>query len=466
VAHYACFGGFVNSSAVVLWGLLAPLGAVIFTAPRSATRWFLAFLVLVVVASVLQPLSHLGTHLLQWLTIAFFVMNIGAPSTIVFFLFHYFVKQLRRANQEAARLASFPELNPAAVIETDATGRVYYFNPAAVRLFPECRDPAFDGALLKDLESVAQALPEGGNDSHLRELKIGDVWYQQVLHRVPHSERIRSFVIDITERKHAEEALQRHNDYLAALHATTLGMIGRLELGELLQAIVTRAGQVHGFVFLLEPGEKEIEQRVGIGEFADRIGNRLKPGEGLSDQIWQTAEPMVVTNFDAWEKRALSYANLRIASMAAVPLKSGDQFVGTIGLDYGPDSDRAFCDAEMELLSRFAELAALALDNARLYAAVQAAREAAVAASEAKSAFLANMSHEIRTPMNGIIGMTSLLWRDYFLTPVPGAGIDGPVRHTGRSPGAVRPAQRGIRAGTGCPRRRSPRGAAPRPGFY
>ncbi len=45
--------------------------------------------------------------------------------------------------------------------------------------------------------------------------------------------------------------------------------------------------------------------------------------------------------------------------------------VGVIGLGYGVEAKRAFGDEEVELLNRFAQLASLALDDARLYSAAQ-----------------------------------------------------------------------------------------------
>jgi len=297
-------GGFVPSSAVVLWGLLAPIGAMTFDSPRAAPRWFAAYAALVIAGGLLQPLLQMDNSLPPWLINAFFVLNIGVPSAIVFSLLHFFVGRVERANRELGRLATFPELNPFAIIEVDLAGRVHYANPAAKEMFPECCESVVQSPLLEDLSSIAAMLQQQEERSHLREVEIGDIWYQQVLRMVPNSDRMRTFIIDITDLKQAEEALQRQNEYLAALHATTLGLVSRLDLNELLQTIISRAAQLlgtsHGFVFLLEAGGEEIEQKVGTGIFAGTIGNRLARGQGLSGQVWSSGKALVVDDYDAW----------------------------------------------------------------------------------------------------------------------------------------------------------------------
>jgi PAS domain-containing protein len=336
-------------------------------------RWFAAYVALLVVSVFLQPLVRLSPALPSWLVTVLFVLNIGTPATIIFSLLHYYVARLEHVNEEMARLASFPELDPAAIIESDLTGCVYYFNAAAARLFPDCCQAAFETPLLADLDVMVPRLQAEASRSQLRQIKVGDRWYQQVLQLVSNGSRIRSFIIDITEGKRVEEALQLQNGYLAALHATTLELIGRLDINELLQSILNRAGELlgtgHGFVFLLEPGQQEMKARAGVGIFASRIGDRLRrDAGGVAPTVWVSGQPLLVTDYPAWAPPFLSAEARDIRSMASVPLRSGEAVVGVIGLAYDQACGKVFTDVEMEMLNRFAELASRALDNARLFA--------------------------------------------------------------------------------------------------
>lgn len=86
-------GGFIHSSAVVLWSIICPVGALAFSGLRSALRWFLAYLALIVLSGFLQAYARPANNLSPALIIFFFVMNIAAVSAILFVILAYFISQ-------------------------------------------------------------------------------------------------------------------------------------------------------------------------------------------------------------------------------------------------------------------------------------------------------------------------------------------------------------------------------------
>jgi PAS domain S-box-containing protein len=147
-----------------------------------------------------------------------------------------------------------------------------------------------------------------------------------------------------------------------------------LAAGGLLERIVAWAGQVvgtpNGYICLIEPDTGEMVLRVGTGAYIDLVGLRMLKGEGLSGQVWATGAPLAIPDYSRWEGRVRQVDTDRFRAVLGVPLVSGGTVSGVIGLAFSEPA-RVFSADEVQQVSRFAEVAAIALDNARLYAAAQ-----------------------------------------------------------------------------------------------
>lgn len=117
--------------------------------------------------------------------------------------------ELRFREDSVEQRSSFPELNPNPVVEVDLTGRVYYQNPAAQKLFPDLRTAGASHPWLEGLEEIGTIFDQNKKTCHNREMPVGDLWYQQSFSFVMEGKRIRIYGLDITERKHKEEELHK-----------------------------------------------------------------------------------------------------------------------------------------------------------------------------------------------------------------------------------------------------------------
>jgi len=104
-------GGFLDSGGVGLWGILAPLAALVFSDVRSAVRWYIAYVVVFLGSGIAGELwGGVLPAVPRWFTTTMLGLNVTVCGTIVFTLLAVFARQRRDAltalRQEQAKAES------------------------------------------------------------------------------------------------------------------------------------------------------------------------------------------------------------------------------------------------------------------------------------------------------------------------------------------------------------------------
>jgi diguanylate cyclase (GGDEF)-like protein/excisionase family DNA binding protein len=158
------------------------------------------------------------------------------------------------------------------------------------------------------------------------------------------------------------------DQFVAALDETAMGLLDGGTMETILDSILTRAtrllGVRTGYVYLAEPGDLYLTVRAAIGVMSEYIGFRLPVDQGMGGRAFRTGKPVVVDDYDTWEGRSEAFIG-KMGAGVCVPLSVAGRVVGALGLA-SSSNERVFRQPEVDALMRFAQLASIALENARL----------------------------------------------------------------------------------------------------
>jgi len=182
-------------------------------------------------------------------------------------------------------------------------------------------------------------------------------------------QRVKELEDEVALLRSKQRDLRRRNEYLTALHETAIGFLDLLDTEELLETILYRAalltGTGHGYIYLLEPDGQHMRMQVGMGFFKGQLGRRVKRGQGMGGKVWESGQSLVVDNYRRWRGRLPDRSLDLLGPVIGIPFRSEEGILGVIGLARVQEG-RQFEQEDVVILGRFAELALLALEKARL----------------------------------------------------------------------------------------------------
>jgi diguanylate cyclase (GGDEF)-like protein len=160
-------------------------------------------------------------------------------------------------------------------------------------------------------------------------------------------------------------------DHLRVFHEVARALTQTLELEEILLTIMDKMAQFFGperwSMLMVDEEAQQLYYAIAVGEDAESLkGLRIPLGEGVAGWVASTGNPLVVPDVSLdvhWSAFAKAHPDLRIQSIACVPVRSGDKTLGVIQL----------LNSKLDLLSEYSisflrilcDYAAIAIQNAR-----------------------------------------------------------------------------------------------------
>jgi adenylate cyclase len=142
--------GFLSSGAVGLWGILGPLGALVFSTVRASVRWFVLFAVAFLAAGIAGELTGGLSQLPRWFSTTMLVLNVVVGGAVVFTMLAVFARQRQEAQERAETLlinilpraiAEKLKANPQTIADSFTSASILFadvadFTPMSERLSP------------------------------------------------------------------------------------------------------------------------------------------------------------------------------------------------------------------------------------------------------------------------------------------------------------------------------------------
>jgi diguanylate cyclase (GGDEF)-like protein len=181
----------------------------------------------------------------------------------------------------------------------------------------------------------------------------------------------------LKDRRSFEVIESRQMDHLRVFHDVARALTSSLELEEILGAIMDKMAQFFGperwSMLMVDDKSGELYYAIAVGENAESLkGLRVPLGEGVAGWVASTGNPLVVPDVALdphWSAFANKHPDLKIKSIACVPVRSGNKTLGVIQL----------LNSKLDLLSEYSisflrilcDYAAIAIQNARSMTLIQ-----------------------------------------------------------------------------------------------